>query len=226
MKTGTILGRLRLPTVVWAGSIGVLLALPGTARAHRLDEYLQATRLSLAPDRVGLEIDLTPGVDTAPTIFALIDVNHDGWISEAERAAYANQFLKEIIFEVDGWPRRVMLLRSQFPSFEEMSAGTGVIRIEARAEWAGAIGRHSLFYQNNHRQDLGAYLVNALLPESREIEITEQHRDLRQHEIRLGFNVRSIDASYGISPLPLAVSLAFTVLVWLWRPSIRGAFKS
>ena len=171
-------------------SIVILLTFPAAIVAHRLDEYLQATRLSVAMDRIVLKTDLTPGVDVAPMIFALINTNHDGRISEAEGKAYAKQVLKEIVLEVDGRRQHLDLVSSQFPSFQEMSAGMGAIRIEARAAWAAAPGRHSLFYQNNHRPDLGAYLVNALVPASREIEITEQRRDSRQREIRMGFNVK------------------------------------
>lgn len=171
------------------GSIVILLALPVTIRAHRLDEYLQAARLSLALDRIVLKTDLTPGVDVAPMIFALINTNRDGRISETEARAYAHQVLKEIVLEIDGRRLHLDLVSSQFPSFEEMKAGTGVIRLEARAPWAGAPGRHSVFYQNNHRPDLGAYLVNALVPVNREIEITRQHRDSRQREIRLDFKI-------------------------------------
>ena len=46
--------------VVSAAALGVWLATPAPAGAHRLDEYLQATRVSIDLDRVGLEIDLTP----------------------------------------------------------------------------------------------------------------------------------------------------------------------
>ena len=51
-----------------SGLSAVLLLLPAVALAHRLDEYLQATRLSLALDRVVLKIDLTPGVDVAARV--------------------------------------------------------------------------------------------------------------------------------------------------------------
>src|SRR2546426_11329220 len=130
-------------------SITILLALPATARAHRLDEYLQATRLSLAPDHILLKIDLTPGVDVAPAIFALINTDRDGLISEAEGKAYANRLLKDVVLEVDGQPRKLEVIRSQFPSFHEMQEGTGTIRIEARAAWWATRGRHLLFFRNN-----------------------------------------------------------------------------
>jgi len=136
-----------------------------------------------------LKTDLTPGVDVAPLVFSLINTNHDGRISEAEGRAYANRVLEETAIEVDGRRQHLDLVSFQYPSFQEMTAGVGTIRIEARASWRGTPGRHSLSYQNNHRPDLGVYLVNALVPASREIEITEQNRDPRQRGIRLGFNV-------------------------------------
>ncbi len=57
--------------------------------AHRLDEYLQATRLSVALDRIELEIDLTPGVSIAERIVTAIDTDRDGRFSPAESDAYA-----------------------------------------------------------------------------------------------------------------------------------------
>src|SRR5262245_32885407 len=59
--------------------------------AHRLDEYLQATRVMIAADRVTLELDLTPGVAVAPAIFKAIDGDGNGSISPAEADAYAAQ---------------------------------------------------------------------------------------------------------------------------------------
>ena len=171
-------------------SLLILMALPVTARAHRLDEYLQATRLLLAQDHILLRIDLTPGVDIAPAIFALVNTDHDGRISEAEGKAYANRLLKDVIFEVDGQPQRLEVIRNQYPSFQEMQDGTGTIRVEARTVWRSTTGHHMLFFRNNHKTDFGAYLVNALLPASREIAITDQHRDPLQREIRLNFSVR------------------------------------
>lgn len=169
------------------GSIAILLMFPGAALAHRLDEYLQATRLSLALDRLVLKIDLTPGVEVAPVIFARINTNRDGRISAAEGRAYANQVLNEIVIEMDGRKPHLDLVRSEFPTFEEMRAGVGTIRIEARTTWTLAPGPHWLLFRNNHRHDCGVYLVNALVPVSPEIEITAQQRDPLQREIRVGF---------------------------------------
>jgi len=70
-----------------------------------------------------------------------------------------------------------------------MNEGVGTIRIEAVAVCASGPGQHVLSYQNNHRNDISVYLVNALLPASRNIEITAQRRDPLQRGIQLAFTV-------------------------------------
>lgn len=167
----------------------VSLTLPSAVLAHRLDEYLQATRLSLATDRIVLKLDLTPGADVASMIFASIDTDRDGRIAAAEGDAYANRVLEEVVVEVDGNRRRMDLVSDEFPSLQEMSAGIGVIRIEARAPFTGSPGSHVLRYRNDHRPDSSAYLVNALVPASPAIEITGQRRDTFQREIHLEFEI-------------------------------------
>lgn len=169
---------------------GILLIFVRAGSAHRLDEYLQATRLSLAANQVGVEIDLTPGVDVAPMIFNLINTDHDGRISASEGEKYARQVVQETVLEIDGHRSRLDLLRYEFPSFQEMNAGEGIIRIYARASWVGTAGQHRLVYQNNHKPDLGVYLVNALRPGTPNIEITEQQRDPLQRGINLAFRLR------------------------------------
>src|SRR5215210_2258008 len=61
----------------WIGALTLSLVL-GAARstsAHRLDEYLQATRLAIEPDRVEIALDLTPGIAVAESIVAEIDAD-------------------------------------------------------------------------------------------------------------------------------------------------------
>jgi len=174
-----------------AKSIALLLVfgLPVTMHAHRLDEYLQATRLSLAMDRIVVKIDLTPGVDVAPLIFTRINTRRTGRISGNEGRAYANQVLKDVVLEVDGKRQPLDFVSSQFPSYAEMASGTGVIRIEAGIAWRATSGDHSLVFQNNHSADFGAYLVTVLVPANPAIEITDQQRDVMQRGIRLAFKV-------------------------------------
>ena len=53
----------------------ILLSLGVPAYAHRLNEYLQATLISIEKDRVQVSLHLTPGVAVSSTIIANIDIN-------------------------------------------------------------------------------------------------------------------------------------------------------
>src|SRR5215213_314102 len=137
-------------------------AFQATAAAHVLDEYVQATQLSLTPGGARVELRLTPGVEVADRVFALIDVDGDGQISSSEGQAYARRVLRDIALEVDG--RRVPLTQAgiNFPSRRELKEGRGAIRLAFAAEGAlGAAGEHQLSFRNDHLPELSAYLVNA-----------------------------------------------------------------
>ena len=51
----------------------ILLSLPATLFAHRLDEYLEATILSLDAGRVVGSMRLVPGVAVSAAVIASID---------------------------------------------------------------------------------------------------------------------------------------------------------
>src|SRR5208283_6201382 len=114
------------------------LATVPSAGAHRVDEYLQATRLSIDLERVDLEIDLTAGAAMASKVFAWIDTNRDGEISAAEGEAYALEMLRSIVLIVDGRPVRIALVDTSFPKFRDMSLGVGTIRLRATARFPAA----------------------------------------------------------------------------------------
>src|SRR5215204_4431439 len=83
----------------------LLFALPNIASAHRLDEYLQATRISIDRDRVVVAINLTPGTQIVPSVLAAIDTDRDGKVSDAEGAAYAGEVIQAMRLSVDERPR-------------------------------------------------------------------------------------------------------------------------
>jgi nickel/cobalt transporter (NicO) family protein len=175
---------------VWFAVLGVWLATPAPAGAHRLDEYLQATRLSIDVERVDLEIDLTAGIAVAPEVFAWIDTNRDGQISNAEGDAYARQMLRSVVLSVDGRPASVTLIAIRFPPFREISHGVGTIQLRATAGVSAAgAGRHHISYFNAHRPERSVYLVNALLPSDPRIQIAGQQRDGAQHGLTLEYTV-------------------------------------
>jgi hypothetical protein len=175
--------------------IFVGLACPPRAAAHRLDEYLQATLLSVERDRVELEIDLTAGTNVASQVFALIDTDRDGRISPAEGEAYAQSVLSSIAVSIDGRAVPVSLLDSRFPEYREMTSGIGTTRLRATATFPPAnAGWHRVYYRNTHQSEIGAYLVNALVPADKEIQINEQRRDYLQREVTIEYRIGSASA--------------------------------
>ena len=192
---------------IWCIAAAALTLTP-SAGAHRLDEYLQATRIAVEPERVDVEIGLTPGADVAANVITLIDANHDGEISKAEQEDYARFVLASATLEVDDEPRQLMLTSSVFPSIPEMREGVGVIRVKASAATPGA-GRHRLFYRNEHWPEISVYLANALVPASDVVAIAQQDRDTLQHELRF---------DYSISP---STSSAWLALSW-WLIPVFG----
>lgn len=183
-------------------TLGLLLTMPALAASHQLDEYLQAARLDITRDRIVVDIALTPGVNVATNVVTLIDTNGDGELSSSERDAYARGVVKDLGLEVDGQRQRLALSSSQFPSLQEMTSGLGTIHIAAEAAITPAsLGRHQLLYRNDHQAEIGVYLVNVLVPDTSEIEITRQHRDALQHGLLVGYTV----SSSAQSQLPLVV---------------------
>ena len=167
------------------------LSATATAQAHRLDEYLQATRVSVSPDRVELRLDLTPGVSVLPELLPRMDANHDGRISRKEQRAYARTVIQDLSLTLDDKPRSVKPERIDFPSEAAIREGEGVIRMRATARFPRCTpGHHDILFRNRHLPGISVYQVNALQPGNKTIEIIRQIRDERQQEYRLQFEVK------------------------------------
>lgn len=168
----------------------LVIGLAPTLHAHRLDEYLQATRIAVSTEQLVIEIDLTPGAAIAESVVAAIDRDRDGRPSPEEQQAYARLVLASTQLEVDGQPRVLTLLRAHVPDLTALRSGMGTIRLElGAAPAASRPGRHQLIFRNTHREAVGAYLVNALTPATPRIRITGQDRDSLQRELRLSYEV-------------------------------------
>jgi len=166
------------------------LAMVSSAAAHRLDEYLQATCLSIDLARVDVEIDLTPGISMASNVFGWIDTNRDGEISQVEGEAYARAMLRSTVLKADGSPMPMTLEESSFPTLREMSLGVGTIRLRATAAIpAAAPGRHQISFRNMHHPESSVYMVNVLVPENRRLQFGEQRRDVAQLGLTLDYTV-------------------------------------
>lgn len=172
-------------------AIALLLVTPGESHAHRLDEYLQAARISLDREGVTLEVDLTPGASVANAVIAIVDRDGDGLISPTEAAAYGRAALGDLVVELDGRPVAMTLTHAEVPSVGELRDGVGTIQLRA----VGAIGAHIdgrrfLLFRNNHQPHTSVYLVNALVPNDNGVAVLAQIRDPRQESIRVEYQVR------------------------------------
>ena len=174
--------------------LGLALVIPGTvapASAHRLDEYLQATRLGIERERLQVEINLTPGAEIASQIALLIDTDRNGVISDAEGADYVRRVVEAVTLSVDGGRVPIRIDGHELPGAAAMAAGVGTIRIRGSATLTTGAGRHHLVYSNGHLPQLSVYLVNALVPSDPRVAIGVPHRDYVQRAIDVDFDIQA-----------------------------------
>ena len=167
-----------------------LFVLPSKSLAHRLDEYLQATLVSIEPGEIRLQINLTPGVAVAEQVLALVDSNHDGVISTNEANAYSELMKRDLLFRLD--QRKVALkpTASNFPAPAELGTGLGIIQLEFSATIEPlAAGAHKLTLKNRHLPTLSVYLFNAAKSGSGSVQITRQKRSTNQSTGVIDFTI-------------------------------------
>jgi hypothetical protein len=165
----------------------ILLSLGLSLHAHRLDEYLQATILSVEKDHVQGSMRLIPGVAVAPAVLAGIDSNQDGFISEAEQRIYAETVLRDVALSIDGNRLNPRLVSVAFPAMQQMKEGLGEIRIELRADLPSGSSNRKLAFENHHQSSISVYLMNCLVPRDRDIRITAQSRNENQSWYQLEY---------------------------------------
>jgi len=167
-----------------------LLMWSSASLAHRLDEYLQATLVTIEPGEVKLQINLTPGVDVADQVLALIDRNHDGLISTNEAVAYSELVRKDLLVRLDQRTVALKLTVSNFPSPTELHTGWGIIQMEFSASVGRfAPGTHKLTLKNRHLPASSVYLFNAAQPTSGLVHITKQKRNETQSTGEIEFTI-------------------------------------
>jgi hydrogenase/urease accessory protein HupE len=165
----------------------VFLSLTAPAWAHRLDEYLQATILSVERDHVEGFMRLVPGVAVSASVISSIDTNGDGTLSEPEQRAYALRVLSDLSLSIDAQQLATNLVSAQFPSLDEMRHGIGEIQLDFTADLPRGATNRRLIFENNHQRAIAAYLVNCLVPSDKGIRITAQERNQSQSFYQLEF---------------------------------------
>ena len=169
-------------------TIALLLAIVTPADAHQLDEYVQASKISIARDVVRVELRLTPGVKVLPRVLAAIDTNDDGVISADEQRAYADRVRGDLSLAVDGTNLPLRLVALGFPSMAEMREGLGEIRMDFDAVVPAGGGDRRLTFENHHLRDVAVYLANALVPQDSDIRIGAQRRSYEQSSFTLEYS--------------------------------------
>jgi hypothetical protein len=163
------------------------------AWAHRIDEYLQATTLSLGSDRAHASMRLIPGVMVAPSVIAMIDANHDGVFSENEKRVYADRVLGDLFLSIDGQAVKPKLDSWSIPDASQLRDGLGEIHLEYHVDLPpSATTNRSLVLINRHLNESSVYLVNVEVPEDLTLRIVDQKRNPRQSVYELDYQQTSM----------------------------------
>jgi hypothetical protein len=163
----------------------ICLALPGFA--HRLDEYLQATMISIGKDRVQFSMRLIPGVAVSNVVIGKIDTNRDGVISEGEGQSYARQVLNDLALSLDGQSLTPRIVSVHFPDIQQMRDGLGEIQIEFMADLPRGGDHRKLVIENHHQRRISVYLANCLTPQDQDIRVIAQNRNPTQSSYSLDY---------------------------------------
>jgi hypothetical protein len=166
-----------------------VLLLEAPAAGHELDEYVQATLISLERDHADLQLRLLPGAEVFAKVFAAIDTDTDGVISDREQQAYARRVVADLALRLDKRPVTAELLSVEFPAIGLMKEGIGEIHIALRAPVLGAGPAHKLVLENHHQRAIAAYLVNCLTPRDPSLHIVSQHRSADQSRYELDYTM-------------------------------------
>jgi hypothetical protein len=192
--------------------------------AHRRDEYLQAARVAIDPDRVRIELDLTPGISIADAVWQDIDRDRDGSISAAEGRAYAARVLGAVSVDIDAVALAPRIVDTTYPDAGAVRSGEGTIRIRLSAEAPRvSAGAHRLRYRNAHQPDGSVYLANALVPEDARVEIRRQDRDVDQRTLSVDYVLAGPLSGRTRRPLATLAMAAVMGLVALAAFRRRGA---
>jgi len=160
------------------------------ASAHRTEDYLQAARIGVEPDRIQITLDLTPGTAVAESFLAAIDRDGDGSLSAAEQREYARQMVSAWQLDLDGRSLPTRVRASSFPDAAAVRRGEGTIRLDVEATVPDlSPGSHRLLFRNAHLAGHSAYLANALVPESDRVAVTAQRRDRDQSELIIEYTM-------------------------------------
>lgn len=208
------------------GAVAMLVALllpSGTARAHPLDIFLQASYLTVGTGQIVVELDLTPGVLVAPAALTEIDSDGNAQISDAEAQAYAEGVLSSVTLQVDGQPVSLAVTSVDMPDYLNIQAGYGTIRIFTSGTLPeGMSGAHEIAYENGYAPTGSAYQVNTFIAKDAALTLGTQNRDSIQQRMTMEYAIGgSAPATDGLTgTTPGTAAQAQRLLGYLDTPSL------
>jgi hypothetical protein len=203
-------------------TVAVVTVAAAGLSAHRRDEQLQAARIAIEPDRVAIDLDLTPGIDLAEAAIAAIDRDRDGTLSPGEEDGYAKTVAGALWLANDREAHTLKVVSASFPALDAIRRGEGTIAVRLQAAFGKPIeGRHELIFGNGHEPARSVYLANALVPRSPRVTIAGQRRSATQHELTIDYTVAGEPTSRTGTILGM-LAAAILVLVPLARRVRRG----
>lgn len=125
-------------------TVAMLLLCAGTADAHPHDYVDQQALISVGVNSIDLTILIAPSFADGAAIFAHIDTNGNGIVSEDEALVFGAAVVSQAELQVDGGTTALRTANVIVPDRASTSAGTGMITIEA-------IAAYSLPERGHHR---------------------------------------------------------------------------
>jgi hypothetical protein len=105
----------------------------GSADAHPHKDIDQQVLLSVGTGEVTVQIRIAPSYVDGAAIFAHIDADGDGVVSQSEARDFGSDVISNAALTVDGQRFQFNLPRVAVPALEWVSAGLGLIEVDATA---------------------------------------------------------------------------------------------
>jgi hypothetical protein len=199
----------------------IVLVIFPAAKAHRLDDLMQASFIEIKPNGIRIQLNLNPGVAVADKVTWIMDRDGDGAISGTEEMEFSKVVKKQLKLSIDSQTLPLEILNTEFDDAAELRRGNGNIRIELAAHFPHLLpGAQSLRFENGNWPKMSVYLVNAILPRDSAIKVLRQVRNETQSIGWIAFSAepsppsnRHWNASFLMAALLAAISGLFFCLV-------------
>lgn len=128
-------------TKIGAIGLALLAALPATpAEAHSLDEVIQQVYLTPAATTLDVQIDIVAGALVAPGFARSLDTDRDRRLSASETSAHDVRVKSALALATGGASADFTLTGSDYPEYDLLAAGGGVITVRATAPLPASTG--------------------------------------------------------------------------------------